>query len=74
MITTIACPTDLEHPEVNVETAPIWVDAKGVPYRVASGILPEQVGLDPRIKIATGPDGLSALAEMGLVAREELNG
>jgi hypothetical protein len=37
-ITTIACPPGFTDPNV-VENAPIWIDANGVEYAVASGPL-----------------------------------
>ena len=37
-IVTIACPSGFTDPNV-AENAPIWVDAKGVEYQVASGPL-----------------------------------
>lgn len=66
MITTIACPLDLTHPEVNPETAPIWVNSNGLEYRVASGLIEAGEDVDPRILVITGVDGLTALETMGL--------
>ena len=37
-ITTIACPSGFTDPNV-AENAPIWLDANGVEYAVASGLL-----------------------------------
>lgn len=71
MITTIACPLDLTHPEVNPETAPVWTDGT-TEYRVASGVIDAGVDLDPRILVATGVDGITALTEMGLTPAEEV--
>lgn len=65
MTVTIACPLDVEHPEINSETAPIWTD--GVThYRVASGIIEVGESPDPRILVQVGVDGLTALGLMGL--------
>lgn len=70
-IVTIACPPGLADPNV-AETAPIWIDANGVEFRVASGLLEgyaptEPVAAQPgRVNVVTGMDGLSALAAMGL--------
>jgi hypothetical protein len=72
MITTIACPLSLTHPEVNPDTAPIWVDARGEKYRVASGIISAGSDIDPRILVQEGMDGLSALAMMGLTPDVEV--
>lgn len=66
MTTTIALPLDLTHPEVNPDTAPIWQDAKGKQYLVASGIIEAGEDLDPRVLVRTDMDGLSALGDMGL--------
>jgi hypothetical protein len=38
-IVTIACPPGFTDPNVDPETAPIWIDANGIEYRVASGLL-----------------------------------
>jgi hypothetical protein len=57
--------------------APIWQDANGVKYRVTSGLsdhipdgawTPDTDGPFPSAPaVVAGPDGLSALALMGLV-------
>lgn len=39
-IVTIACPPNYTDPNV-VENAPIWLDANGIEYAVASGLLEE---------------------------------
>jgi hypothetical protein len=76
MIVTIACPTNMTHPEVNPETAPIWEDIHRMEYHVVSGILPEYEATewteaDPaKITIIVGMEGLQALAEMGLTVQE----
>jgi hypothetical protein len=70
MTTTIACPLDLTHPEVNPDTAPVWVSADGTEYLVASGNIEAGEDLDPRILVREGMDGLAALAEMGLTPKE----
>lgn len=82
---TLACPTSLDHQEINKQTAPIWVDAVGNEYYVASGILPAQidnngniidwVDTNPvtanptQITVVTQLDGLAALALMGLTVK-----
>lgn len=71
MITTIACPPDLTHPEVNPETAPVWVNAGGEEYLVASGLIEAGEDLDPRILVREDMDGLTALADMGLTLKQE---
>lgn len=71
MLITIACPLNLTHPEVNPDTAPIWVAADGTRYRVASGVIEAGEDIDPRILVATGMDGLAALAGMGLTPAED---
>lgn len=73
--TTIACPPNFTDPNV-AENAPIWVDANGVEYKVASGPLegytttePVQAQVD-RVNVIVGMDGLAALAAMGLTVKE----
>jgi hypothetical protein len=85
-IVTIACPPNYTDPNV-VENAPIWLDANGVEYAVASGLLDgytledegeiiPYVTSDPidaqpdRVNVVVGPDGLTALALMGLTVKE----
>lgn len=73
---TIACPLAMDHPEVNKEFAPVWIDSTGNEYFVASGVIEgeatEDTQADPsRITIITGVDGLSALATMGLTPKAE---
>lgn len=77
MIVTIACPMGLEHPEVAADS-PVWVDATGNEYRVASGVVE---GIDPtewteaapdRVTIIVGMEGLAALAAMGLSKAEAM--
>lgn len=69
---TIACPTTLEHIHVDSATAPIWVDASGNRYRVASGPLDNiqatehLVAVPDKITIIIGATGLEALAQMQL--------
>lgn len=77
MLITIACPLDMEHPEVNPATAPIWTDGVNS-YRVASGIVnaepTEWTQAQPdRITVVGGMDGLAALAAMGLTLPEASN-
>ncbi len=70
-VVTIACPPGFTDENV-AETAPIWIDANGVEYRVASGLLDGYEPAEPspatpdRVNIVTGLDGLAALAMMGL--------
>lgn len=75
---TIACPAGLTDPNVNAETAPVWVDANGVEYQVASGLLDGDYSTsDPilaqtdRVNAIVGMDGLSALAAMGLTPKPD---
>ena len=76
-IVTIACPSGFTDPNV-AENAPIWVDANGVEYAVASGPLDGYETSDPiqaqadRVNVVVGMDGLAALAAMGLTVKEEL--
>lgn len=76
-ITTLACPVDMEDPNINPATAPMWLDADENVYLVASGYLDgEYVTSDPilaepdRINAVVGMMGLDALAAMGLVPFE----
>jgi hypothetical protein len=76
-ITTLACPPDMSDPNIDPATAPIWVDAEGNQYMVASGYLDgEYETSDPilaepdRINAVVGMMGLDALAAMGLVPSE----
>ena len=78
-IVTIACPSGFT--DLNVaENAPIWVDANGVEYAVASGPLESYETSDPiqaqadRVNVVVGMDGLAALAAMGLTVKENLDG
>lgn len=72
---TIACPISMTHPEVDQDSAPIWVDANGNEYRVASGRLEgytateSSVASPLRVTIVIGTDGLFALSDMGLKAQ-----
>ena len=72
-IVTIALPNGFEDPNVDPATAPVWEDAAGNAYLIASGILEgEYETSDPilaepdRENVVVGMDGLSALAAMGL--------
>ena len=75
---TIACPIALTC-EYITDTAPIWVDASGNEYRVASGIFenpPEAVAeqarlADNTIQMVYGESGLEVLAQMGLRTKED---
>ena len=76
-ITTLACPPSISDPNIDPATAPVWVDAEGNQYLVASGFLDgEYETSDPilaepdRLNVVVVMDGLSALAEMGLVPFE----
>jgi hypothetical protein len=72
--TTIACPPGFTDSAVDDATAPIWVDASGVEYKIASGLLEGYTTTVPlpaqpdRVNVIVGMDGLAALAEMGLTA------
>lgn len=72
MTVTIACPPGLSHDAINADTAPIWADAGGNQYRVASGVIdgceatPHTLATPSAITILIGPPGLDALATMGL--------
>ena len=74
-IVTIACPAGFTDENV-VENAPIWVDANGVEYQVASGMLEGYTTSDPikatsdRVNVVVGMNGLEALAAMGLTVKE----
>jgi hypothetical protein len=58
------------------ENAPIWLDANGVEYAVASGPLDGYETSDPsqaqtdRVNVVVGMDGLAALAAMDLTVKE----
>jgi len=75
MITTIACPAAMTHPEVP-DAAPVWVDASGNEYRVASGVIDgckatrHKLAKPDKITIMTDIPGLEALSAMGLFAKE----
>jgi hypothetical protein len=75
MITTIACPAAMTHPEVP-DAAPVWVDADGNEYRVASGVIDDckatrhKLAKPDKITIMTDIPGLEALSAMGLSAKE----
>lgn len=77
MTVTIACPMSLTHDAINVETAPIWADAAGNQYRVASGVIdgceatPHTLATPTAITILIGLPGLEALALMGLTPPAE---
>lgn len=74
-IVTIACPTGFTDENV-AENAPIWVDANGVEYQVASGMLEGYTTSEPidatsdRVNVVVGMNGLEALAAMGLTVKE----
>jgi hypothetical protein len=76
-IVTIACPPGFADPNV-ADNAPIWVDANGIEYMVASGLLDGCTASDPieaqpnRVNIVVGMDGLAALAAMGLTVKEDV--
>ena len=70
-ITTIACPPGFTDKNV-LDGAPIWLDAGGIQYQVASGPLAGYETSEPikatpdRVNVVVGMNGLDALAEMGL--------
>ena len=77
-ITTLACPPSMSDPNIDPATAPVWVDAEGNQYLVASGFLDgEYVTSDPilaepdRINAVVAMAGLDALAAMGLTPEPE---
>lgn len=78
-VVTIACPPGLADPNV-AEGAPVWVDAGGFEYRVASGLLEGYAATEPvaaqpgRVNVVIGMDGLTALAAMGLSCPAEAAG
>lgn len=75
-IVTIACPPGFTDPNV-ADNAPIWIDANGVEYMVASGMLEGYEPTEPvlsapdRVNVVVGMDGLDALAAMGLTVNIE---
>lgn len=77
-ITTLACPPSMTDPNIDPATAPVWVDAEGNQYLVASGYLDgeyvtsEPIAAEPdRINVVVGMNGLDALAAMGLTLEPE---
>ena len=75
-IVTIALPLGFTHPEVNPETAPVWVDAEGFEYLMASGLIEaeatEETTASPdRITVVVGMPGLDAAKLMGLSLPDE---
>jgi hypothetical protein len=76
-IVTIACPPGFTDPNV-VENAPIWLDANGVEYAVASGLLEGYAtseaiqATSDRVTVIVGMNGLDALAAMGLTVKEDV--
>lgn len=78
-VVTIACPPGFTDPNV-ADNAPIWLDADGVEYQVASGPLEGYTTTEPipaqtdRVNVVVGMDGLTALAEMGLTVKEYVDG
>lgn len=71
MATTIACPINQQHQEINPDTAPIWVDSFGNEYLVASGVIQGEptehtVATPEKITIISNMEGLDALFLMGL--------
>ena len=75
-IVTIACPPGYTDPNV-ADNAPIWLDANGVEYMVASGPIEGYATSDPiqatpkRVSVVVGMNGLDALAAMGLTVKED---
>ena len=77
-ITTLDCPPSMSDHNIDPATAPVWVDAEGNQYLVASGFLDgEYVTSDPilaepdRINAVVAMAGLDALAAMGLTPEPE---
>lgn len=76
MIVTIACPISMTHDGINPDSAPIWVDAAGNQYRVASGVIDgceateHQTAAPDVVTVIFGVTGLEALATMGLQPME----
>ena len=76
-ITTMACPTTMSDPNIDPADSPVWVDARGNQYYIASGVLdgdyqntyPVPAQHD-RINIVLDMDALDALAAMGLTANK----
>jgi hypothetical protein len=74
-ITTIACPVGFTDENI-AENAPIWLDANGVEYKVASGLLEGYTTSEPieatpdRVNVVVGMNGLEALTAMGLTVKE----
>jgi hypothetical protein len=74
-IVTIACPSKFTDENI-AENAPIWLDANGFEYKVASGMLEGYTTSDPieatsdRMNVVVGMNGLEALATMGLTVKE----
>ena len=62
MITTIICPVTMDHPAVNTETAPIWVDSTNNQYRIASGILQSEVSEDVTDHQTVMPDAITIIS------------
>jgi hypothetical protein len=79
-IVTIACPPGFTDPNVDPATAPIWLDANGIEYQVASGLLEGYTTTEPiqaqpdRVNVVVGMNGLDALAAMGLTVKEPVDG
>ena len=76
MIVTIACPISMTHDGINPDSAPIWVDAAGNQYRVASGIIDgceateHQTATPDAVTILIGLPGVEALHSIGLSPEE----
>ena len=73
-ITTMACPITMTDPNIDPASSPVWVDASGNQYYIASGVLDGDyqntypVPAEPdRINIVLDMDALDALAAMELV-------
>lgn len=76
MIITIICPINEIHEFID-ETSPIWVDAQGRHYKVASGIFDQEIQAsdvarlaDNTLQIIASENGLQTLAEVGLHSLE----
>lgn len=82
MIVTISERADTD-PVLTAPDAPIWQDADGVPYRVASGQMDEtpsgawtpdsEAPAPSAPAVIAGMDGLAALAAMGLTPLSDIN-
>ena len=75
VIVTIACPPGFKH-DLIVDPCPIWLDARGIEYRIASGAAVGLAATDgpatpDRVSIIVGLNGLTALRLMGLTRKAD---